>query len=340
MLLVTFEERDRELEAVEYLCRSLACYEPEVPFVMAAPSRHVERLESFVDLHPLASVRDMGDRRWGYTVKPRLLLDLLDAQPQRPLVWIDSDIVACRPFARELTRHGEATLIATTEYAAARYSGSEIRCEKLGYQEKRRFPRSINSSIVLVTDAHRPLLEAWERRMLEEDYQTNAAMPMTQRPPWLAGDQCVLTLLLASEFAQVPVHLLRSGLDIAHELPGAGYSLTERLSNLAHRRLPFFAHAIGDGKPWRMGASQSVNRFKRSMIELSLYNHVVRQILPPAQWPGWARTSTPDARAASWASLSHPTVKGLPHSLAYSAARLGFHLLKGRPTDPGAGTSG
>jgi hypothetical protein len=104
-----------------------------------------------------------------------------------------------------------------------------------------------------VSEHHLWLLKAWEGLLSRADYREAQRQHATERPVHLLGDQDALTALLGSaECADVPLHLLRRGRDIAQCAGPSGFTPVERIGSLCWG-LPPFLHAVGV-KPWQHGA--------------------------------------------------------------------------------------
>ncbi|MFZ4647553.1 MAG: hypothetical protein ACOYNP_17490, partial [Gemmataceae bacterium] len=73
------------------------------------------------------------------------------------------------------------------------------------------------------------------------EFQTK---PFNQRPRHMLSDQDVLfSILGSSEFADIPIRILRDGTDILHCGGALGYSFQRRIEDV-FKPVPTFLHAI------------------------------------------------------------------------------------------------
>jgi hypothetical protein len=102
-----------------------------------------------------------------------------------------------------------------------------------------------------VTPAHVELLEAWRAMLDAESYRAAKSLSYPDRPMHQKGDQDVLDALInSSAYSEVPVVMLRRGIEIAQCHGPAGYSPMERMRSLARGNgLPRIVHAQAE-KPW------------------------------------------------------------------------------------------
>ena len=110
-------------------------------------------------------------------------------------------------------------------------------------------PASLNSGVLRVTKRHYPLMKRWWELLQSDEYQRCQQDGWRQRPIHMQGDQDVLTALLTStEFADIPLKMLRRGKDIVQFDGVWGYTTAERLRSLLGDG-PTFIHCMGT-KPW------------------------------------------------------------------------------------------
>ena len=186
----------------------------------------------------------------GWDVKPTLLLHHLE-RTDGPVFWLDSDVVVARDWRPLLAGDGPDVLVATEETAWGQQLGGTHRTRSRGLEVGRPLPTTVNTGFLRVSTDHVPLLEAWRSLLADPAYAAAQQGPWQQRPLHLLGDQEVLTALLGSrEFAHVPLHLLRQGVDIAQCYGPAGFTPAARLrAALPGGRVPALVHAMGV-KPW------------------------------------------------------------------------------------------
>ena len=140
----------------------------------------------------------------GWNCKPQALLDVLD-RGHNSVVWIDTDVLIGRAFQDIVDPGDDRTLVVAHDPANGFPQGSETRTLQWGMTVGRRFPITLNSCVLRVTQAHRPLLNRWNELLMTEEYVLAQKKPMHLRPTHLMGDQELLNALLGStEFADIP----------------------------------------------------------------------------------------------------------------------------------------
>jgi hypothetical protein len=192
------------------------------------------------------STTPTGATQWN--CKPQALKPLL-AEGYREIVWLDSDILITRDCRKLFTTLDESVLAVAQEPVSLPDQGTKERTRGWDLEVGRTVPFSLNSSVVRVTKHHLPLLDRWTEFLLDPRYQSAQNLALGDRPLHMAGDQDVLNALLgAREFANIPLRVLGSGVDIIHAGGGLGYSVLERLRGVLKPQ-PTFLHAAA-GKPW------------------------------------------------------------------------------------------
>lgn len=267
-----------------------------------------------------------GANNWN--CKPQALLETLSRTGQgSQVVWLDSDLVVTADLATLLAKESPETLAITQEPLSATHQGSEIRTRGWGLAVGRAFRESFNSCVVRTTHHHIPLLEHWQSLLADPGYLQRAPEKLEQKPPHLWSDQDVLQALLGSAlYQQVPIRVLRHGIDILHTGGGLAFSMGERLRGLS-RPLPTVLHAIGV-KPWVLLGRGSHEPgwfpwFRRLMQETSQYVVYVRRYRGPLHDPlPWTTASTPLGRLLNLLSCGHWALRGLPVTLACRFIRL------------------
>lgn len=165
-----------------------------------------------------------GANNWN--CKPQALLETLSwAEPGSQVVWLDSDLVVTADLATLLAKESPETLAITQEPLSAPHQGTEIRTRGWGLPVGRAFPETFNSCVVRTTHHHIPLLQHWQSLLEDPGYLHRAPEKLEQKPPHLWSDQDVLGALLGSAlYQQVPIRLLRHGIDILHTGGGLAFS--------------------------------------------------------------------------------------------------------------------
>jgi hypothetical protein len=248
-ILCTYEDRESDVVGLKLLLLSLAEACPDLRVVTFAPDKMHHRILS----RTLASnvlIRDCsGIRARGWSVKPELLLTLLD-EGHEEVIWMDSDVLVTRDFRHCLRGLPQETLVVTEEPVWTTQMRACDKAAAWGFKTARMFHRGVNSCVIRATRFHREVLTQWKNLLTSADYLDAQAKPFADRALHLASDQDVLQALLTSErFSSVKVHFLHSGEDIAQCHLADGYSVRERLANLWHR-IPPMIHSQGS-KPWR-----------------------------------------------------------------------------------------
>ena len=134
--------------------------------------------------------------------------------------------------------------------------------------------------------------------------------------------------------------MLVRGSDIAQCFGPAGYTPTERMSNL-RQSLPIFIHSQG-GKPWERAPSPGVvwsaeERFLSSLrryydyihLELSPYTAIAREYQEQlGEETSWLEIKSTPARLFATLSAGHPTLQGLPLAVFDAGVRHARRLLR------------
>jgi hypothetical protein len=150
-------------------------------------------------------------------------------------------------------------------------------------------------------------------------------------------DQDVLTALLGSaDFADVPLLLLKRGVNIAQCFGAGGFTPWERIRCLASG-LPPLVHAMGT-KPWerepnppklRLSASGLREYLEFLHLELNPYNALARHYRSAAQEKlSWSDLVTMPARFCDFATGGNAILRELPLSIFDSAAKIIRRWLK------------
>jgi hypothetical protein len=261
-----------------------------------------------------------GASRWN--CKPQALKPLF-AEGYHEILWLDSDILITRDCRKLFTTLDESVLAVAQEPISLPRQGTKERTRGWNLEVGRSVPFSLNSSVVRVTRHHLPLLDRWTEFLFDPRYQSAQNLALGDRPLHMAGDQDVLNALLGGrEFANIPLRVLGSGVDIVHAGGGLGYSVLERLRG-ASKPQPTFLHAAA-GKPWLWlgGAPYWSQRnffswHRRLLQELSPYVYESRQydqqLGMNSHWM-YRRTTTGTFLRAL--GCGHFALRGLPLTMA------------------------
>jgi hypothetical protein len=252
---------------------------------------------------------------WSWNCKPQALLPLLErGEPE--VVWLDSDLILTANPAPKLTSTDPRELIVAQEHTDRPDQGSELRTKAWHLPVGRSLPWTLNTCVLRVTSAHIPLLKCWQQLCNDPDYRQSATESFGSRPVHLAGDQDVLTALAGStEFAEIPVKYLASGVDVVHSFGARGYTLDKRLAGL-FRQPPTFIHGNG-AKPWIVFHETHVSK-------LSFYNGSTTLIAELSPYTAMCRRYRAQIGVATpW--LERRSIVGI----MFRILGLGHHSLRG-----------
>lgn len=313
-----FEDREECILGVKLLVLSAQSHEPNWHFHAFIRNFRQEDQE-WLSAQPNVTLRtEIPTDQKGWNVKPSLLHQLL-TETGGPILWCDSDIILAAPVSGILDQLDESIFVATEEYGWGRKKGSKLRTAGWDLVEARPLAKTVNSCFMRMNRSHLPLLSAWETLLLNPNYVKAQEGGWDQRPLHLMGDQDVLTALLASpEHAYVPVHLLKSGRDIAQCFEEDGYTVQDRLMNFIMHRVPPLIHAQG-GKPWKKGQ-------RASYQQLSPYNKVAAPYLVSEKLPDqWTNADSEFEKKMEKWFANDPNLCGLIPALARTMRRVWHH---------------
>jgi hypothetical protein len=331
LIICVAEDRKEFLPSIKLLLLSLAAHCPGLKVYLIFPPAPAE-FRSWLSQYPQVLLRtEPLPTAYGVNVKPQAILHLFD-EGFEEVLWIDSDIIATGDIARSLRGLDERTLVITEEALWTPYRDPDAqRARMWGFRVGRVLPFALNTGVLRVTRAHRPLVTRW-RELLESDaYRAAQRCDWRSRPLHMISDQDVLTALLASEtFADVPLKILGRGNDIVQYFGPYGYTLRERLMHMAGRK-PAFVHSQGP-KPWLTTGRNAGRRslkayFYDVYLELSPYTLIARkyrrELLEPSPWMAARSVSAFMLRALG---LWYVPLVGLPIAALADAYRLSKHV--------------
>lgn len=270
-----------------------------------------------LDLRPARLSADLG-----WNVKPALLLEAL-SDGEGEVMWLDADVIVTRDPTLLMRTLAPDCLVATEEALwGNRDDRGGLRSRGWGLPVGCELPFVINSCVVRVTPAHRPLLSDWDRLLQTEAYRSAQAAAWHERPPHMLGDQDVLTALLGSEqYRGMPLHILRRGDGILQAFGPFGFTLRERAQVRRHG-LPFFVHAQGP-KHWldddcARGAGAWLRRAYRDTSPYLLCAVAGTHGGPP---PPWTRSRTMLGAVLRRLGFGRIWLAGLPLAALFDAWR-------------------
>ena len=281
----------------------------------------------------------------GWNIKPSALLEMLGKFSN--VVWLDSDILVTGNISSYFSELEAPTLLASEETFWGQQPGNRIRTSSWGLDYGRQIKTTINTGILRVTSNHSELLNAWQKMLTHPLYVKAQHLPWYKRPVHMVGDQDALTALLgASHFANIPIRLLRRGVDIAQCFGPSGFTPLER-SRAWRKQSIRLIHAMG-AKPWvrRRNSNSTFQRFSRIAewriayenlsLDLSPYTIESKQYQDCDVDLAWAFPKFMLSRAMQRFWRSDPILSGLPlatidHLARYSRKLLGIGRYQHRP---------
>jgi hypothetical protein len=325
MVICIGEDRESELDAVKLLVYTLSLHMPHARVELFYPPASDAFKEWLTKFPGVRLTTQRVTQSTGWDVKPQLLLHLLDAGHSE-VVWMDSDILVCGDFLKPLGPLDDHTLVATEEALYGQYRDEGFRAKAWRFEVGRALPFVLNSGVVRVTQRHVPLLRRWQQLLETDAYRAAQKAKSSQKPFHLFSDQDVLTALLCScEFADIPIKILRRGVDIIQDFGPSGYTLSERWGNLTRGRATLL-HCQRD-KPWRR--AEKPPRFwqwkpylKYLRLETSPYALAAARHRDATGEPmHWLTTRTAGGKFLKALGLGHPALTGWPLSAMYTASR-------------------
>jgi hypothetical protein len=264
-----------------------------------------------------------GASEWN--CKPQALKPVL-AEGHHEAVWLDSDIVVSRDCRELFTTLDESVLVVAQQPASLPDQGTEPRTRGWNLEVGRSVPFTLNSCVIRVTKHHVGLLDRWTDLLNDPRYLAVQNVPLDDRPVHLACDQDVLNALVgAREFADIPLRVLGTGVDIIHAGGGLAYSVLERLRGIVKPK-PAFLHASA-GKPWLWLGGEpywsQTNFFgwhRRLLQETSPYVYESRAYRHDLgmDW-AWMYKRTPIGTVLRALGCGHFALRGLPITVAATA---------------------
>jgi hypothetical protein len=268
---------------------------------------------------------------YGWNVKPQAIMQLLDAGFDE-VIWIDSDVFVTRDI-RPLFRALDQAVFVATEATCALdrndHDGAGRRAQLWQFSVGRAIPSALNSGVLRVTRRHYPLMKRWWELLQSDEYQRwqRQEKDMAKRPIHMRSDQDVLTALLTStEFAHIPLKVLRRSKHIVQFDGVWGYTTAERLRNLL-RDGPTFIHSMGT-KPW---VTRWKSERRNHLIEYlkMVYLDVSPYTLAAAKFKedlgcdtNWIRAHYRLSAILRSLAMQHPALTGLPMAVFLDIARL------------------
>jgi hypothetical protein len=269
---------------------------------------------------------------YGWNVKPQAIMQLLDAGFDE-VIWIDSDVFVTRDIRPLFRSLDEAVFVATEASCALDrndHDGAGRRAQLWQFPVGRVLPwASLNSGVLRVTRRHYPLMKRWWELLQSDAYQRcqRKEKDMRKNPIHMRGDQDVLTALLTStEFAHVPLRVLRRGKDIVQFDGVWGYTTAERLQSLLGDG-PAFIHSMGTKPwvaPWKSERPNDLTEYlKMVYLDVSPYTLSAAKFREDLGCDtNWMSAHYKFSAMLRALAMQHPALAGLPMAVSLDIARV------------------
>lgn len=324
MIICIAENRRDHEPALQILISSLRRNEPEIAIFVFLSDPSAEFLD-WIATRDAVHVRKFEDHFGsGWGVKPYILRSLLN-EGHDSVLWLDSDIVINGRFSDRLSAFPTGSLVVAEEALAgrARRDPNGLRAQRWGFRVGRSLPFVANTCVLRVEARHTALLSRWIDCMAQSRYLTAQALPFSERPPELGGDQDALTALLcAEEFKDVEVCYLKKGRHILQYYGPYGFTFYERCLSLLGGTPPII-HSQAS-KPWL--ARHYKPGFKEYLFavlsDVSPYTMVAKSLDAfPASKLQWTKPMTRPGQIMIAIGAGSACLTGLPIAAAVDAAR-------------------
>ena len=320
------EDRQACEPCLKLLLTSLGLHSPQVPINLFYPIANEEFLRWVSAYRQVRLQTDRLKNGYGWNVKPQAIMRLLDAGFDE-VIWIDSDVLVTRDI-RLLFHSLDDTAFVATEHTLApeRHDEMGLRAQLWNLSVGRVLSEALSSGVIRVTRKHYRLMERWWELLQSDAYQNSQQEEWSKRPIHMLGDQDVLTALLTStEFAQIPLTVLRRGKHIIQFDGVWGYTTADRTRNLLGDG-PTFIHS-GAGKPWATCWEAERPTNLRDYLKM-VYLDVSPYTLSSLRFSGdlgcdtsWMRAHYRLSSMLRLLAMRHPALTGLPMAIPADIAR-------------------
>jgi lipopolysaccharide biosynthesis glycosyltransferase len=324
------EDRQAWEPSLRVVLTTLRRHCPDMPISLFYPFAN-EAFLRWLAAYPQVRLQENGLRNgYGWNVKPQAIMRLLDAGFDE-VIWIDSDMFVTRDFRPLFRELDDAVFVATEQTCKLDrndHDGAGRRAQLWQLSVGRVLPSALNSGVLRVTRLHYSLLKRWWELLQSDEYQEwqRKEKDMGKRPIHMQGDQDVLTALLTStEFAHIPLKILRRSKHIVQFDGVWGYTTAERLRNLLGDG-PTFIHCMGT-KPWvapwkserRKGL---VDYLKMVYVDVSPYTLSSARLKQDLQCDtNWIDAHYRFSAILRSIAMQHPVLTGLPMAVFLDIAR-------------------
>ena len=323
------EDREAFEPCLKLLLTSLDHHSPGLGVSLFYPVAN-QAFCRWVSAYPQIQLQSDGLKKgYGWNVKPEAIMQLLDAGFDE-VIWIDSDVLVTRDIRPLFHNLDEAVFVAAEQMLAPNREdddGGGRRAQGWQLSVGRVLRTGLNSGVLRATKRHYPLMERWWELLQSDAYQSCQQKEFRKRPIHMLGDQDVLFALLTStEFAEIPLKMLRRGKRIVQFDGVWGYTTAERIRNVLGDS-PTFIHSIG-GKPWVTSwKPEHPNRLgeylKMVYLDMSPYT------LSSAKFKrdlgcdtSWMRAHYKLSSILRLLAMQHPALTGLPMAVLADIAWL------------------
>jgi lipopolysaccharide biosynthesis glycosyltransferase len=269
---------------------------------------------------------------YGWNIKPKAIMHMLD-QGFAEVIWIDSDIIVNENILTLLSCLESNTLVATEHTLAVERCDRDARRARLwGLPVGRVLPFALNSGVLRVTKEHYRLMERWWSLLQSDIYQDIQKKAWAERPVHMLGDQDVLTALLTSkEFSDISLCILRRGKHIIQFDGVYGYTVLDRLTNLAGYS-PTFIHSMA-GKPWseQWGSpAKAPKEYLKSLyLDISPYTLLASRFRSELDCnTEWMEPHYVLSRILRSAGMGYPALVGMPIAVGADLVRAAKYIWK------------
>jgi lipopolysaccharide biosynthesis glycosyltransferase len=323
------EDREISEPCLKLLLASLSRHCPGMVISLFYPVAN-QGFSQWLSAYPQVQLQaDPLKKGYGWNVKPQAIIQLLDAGFDE-VIWIDSDVLVTRDIRPLLHALDESIFVATEHTPGLDghdHDGAGLRAQLWQLSVGRILPVALNSGVLRATRRHYALMERWWELLQSNAYQICQQKEWRTRPIHMAGDQDVLTALLTStEFAQIPLKILRRGKHIVQFDGVWGYTTAERTRNLLGDG-PTFIHSIG-GKPWATRWESERPNHLSEYLKM-VYLDVSPYTLSSAKFnqdlgcdTSWMRAHYRLSSILRLLAMQHPALTGLPMAVFADIARL------------------
>jgi hypothetical protein len=323
MLLCVYENRSVNEPAIRLLVASLYAHMPKARLRLRFNPKSDDFAQWIAAYPGVDFAPALLPASAGWNVKPTVLLEALE-QGESRVVWLDADILIAGDPSALLDAASPELLTVTEEALWGRPSDVDaMRTRAWRLPVGRTLPFTLNSAVLSVTPHHIPLLRRWIELLETPDYRIAQATDWRSRPQHLMGDQDVLTALLGSvDYGDIPLRILRRGVDILQLFGPLGFTLAER-RRVCREGLPPFLHAQGQ-RPWIDAPPPAglLDRLTQAYYDVSPYLLLAKTHGVTGDDRDWTRARTMLGRFLRLIGRGSIPLTGAPLAVPFEGLRL------------------